>query len=131
MIAALLFLGQVVPVPAEPKPIETSIAAIHASPKKFDGAVVRLRGWVNSCDQSTCTIDERATSGPAGRGQGLSIAADKKFEDTIRPLLPTYVEFDARLDATCLVAVCPNRAAVLTVVTLRGVVSPEPPSFEN
>jgi hypothetical protein len=131
MIAALLLLGQLVPVPAEPKPIETSIAAIHASPKKFDGAVVRLHGWVNSCDQSACTIDERATRSPAGRGQGLSIAPDKRFEDTIRPLLPTYVEFDARLDAACLVAACPNRPPVLTVVTLRGVVSPEPPSFEN
>ena len=60
-----------------------------------------------------------------------AIRANPKFDATITPLLPTYVEFDARVNAACLIQVCLDRAPVLTVVTLRGVVSPEPPPFEN
>jgi hypothetical protein len=131
VIAALLVLAQITPVPAEPKAIDTSIAAIRSNPGKFSGAVVRLHGWVNHCGPTSCTIDERASSAPGGPGESLSIAADPKFDDTIRPLLPTYVEFDARLDPTCLTGSCVNRAPILTVVLLRAVVSTEPPPFEN
>jgi hypothetical protein len=130
MIAALLFVAQVTPLPAEPAPIETSIAQIRANPKKFDDLVVRLKGWVNSCAGANCAIDERSAAVAGGRGQSLSIAADQKFEEILRPLLPTYVEFDARVDASCVMAPCSSGAA-LTIVTLRAVVSPEPPPFEN
>ena len=54
-------------------------------------------------------------------------ANPKKFDDVVRPLVPTYVEFDARVDAACIVTSCP----ALTVLSLRGIVSPEPPPFEN
>jgi hypothetical protein len=61
----------------------------------------------------------------------LSIATDPRFDATIKPLVPTYVELDARLDARCVIEVCLDRAPVLTVVSLRAVVSTEPPPFEE
>ena len=125
MIAALLMLAQIAPVPAEPKPIPTTIAAIVRNPRKFEGQTVRLHGYVNACQPSSCAIDERAATSPAGAGERLSIEDDQKFQDTVRPLLPTYVEFDARVNATS------AGPPALSVVTLRGVVSPEPPPFEN
>lgn len=132
MIAVALALAQLAPVPVEPKPVVTTIAAIRANPRKFDGEVVRLHGFVNSCDAQSCLVYERPSNAPGGPGAPLSIAEDEKFDTTVRPLLPTYVEFDARFDAKCLTeAACPNRAPELTIVSLRAVVSPEPPPFEN
>jgi hypothetical protein len=131
MIAAALFLAQIAPVPAEHQPVETTIAAIRANPKKFDGEVVRIHGYVNRCETASCNIDERAATATLGPGESLSIAKDPKFDSIVRPLLPTYVEFDARVDATCISAPCLDRGSALTIVSLRGVVSPEPPSFEN
>jgi len=137
MIVALFMLAQITPVPAEAKPIATTIAAIRADPKKFDGQVVRLHGWVNQCVPLACAINERPANSPDGPGALLSIGTDPKFDATIKPLLPTYVEFDARLDASCLiqrpgfVTVCVDRVPELTIVQLRSVVSPEPPPFEN
>jgi hypothetical protein len=128
MIAPLLLLAaQITPLADEPKPIATTIAAIRANPKKFDGRVVRLHGYVNACATATCEIDERLRTAAGGAGQGLTVAPDKKFDDVVRPLVPTYVEFDARVDAACIVTSCP----ALTVLSLRGIVSPEPPPFEN
>lgn len=131
MIAALLILAQIVPVPEEPKPVATTIAAIRANPKKFDGQLVRLHGYVNHCRPLDCLVEEQLTTAPGGAGEGLSITGDAKFNGTILPLLPTYVEFDARLNAQCLISTCSDHAPVLTIVTLRGVVSPEPPPFEK
>jgi hypothetical protein len=131
MIAALLLLTQITPVPADPKPVPTSIAAIRANPKKFDGQIVRLHGYVNACETATCNIDERLKTDPAGPGQELSIGKDAKFDALIRPLVPTYVELDARVDASCILTPCLDRGDALSVVTLRGIVSPEPPPFEN
>lgn len=131
MIAALMLMAQIFVAPAPAKPVATTIAAIRANPRKFDGRVVRLQGWVNTCRQLSCAIEERAATSPGGAGQPLSIAADSKFDGTIGPLLPTYVEFDARFDATCLTAICTDRAPILTVVSLRSVVSTEPPEIEN
>jgi hypothetical protein len=130
MIVALL-LAQVAPVPAPPKPLATTIAAIRANPKKFDGQVVHLTGYVNRCSALDCAISERRATAAGGLGQTLSIATDPKFDATVAPLAPTFVEFDARFDASCVINVCIDRAPVLTVVTLRGVVSPEPPAIEK
>ena len=131
MIPALLMMAELALAPAEPKPVSTTIAAIRANPKKFDGQVVRLQGWVNACQPQSCAIDERPATSPGGAGERLSIGENKKFDDTIRPLLPTYVEFDARLNAQCLAGTCGDQAAALSVVQLRAVVSPEPPEIEN
>ena len=131
MMIPLLLMAQIVPAAAEPRPVTTTIVAIRTNPKKFDGQIVRLRGWVNECQQTFCAIDERPAVGPGGSGQRLSIAADAKFDATIQPLLPTYVEFDARLTAHCVITACAGRAPVLTIVSLRSVVSPEPPAIEN
>jgi hypothetical protein len=131
MIAALLMLAQITPSPAESQPTATTIAAIRANPKKFDGQLVRLHGYVNACEAATCNIDERLKTAAGGAGQELSIATNDKFDKIVRPLIPTYVEFDARVDAACLLSACVDGAPVLTIVTLRGVVSPEPPPFEN
>jgi hypothetical protein len=131
MIAALLLLAEITPVPDEPKPIATTIAAIRANPTKFDGQIVRLHGYVNDCETASCNIDERIKTDPAGPGEELSIGKDAKFDAIVRPLVPTYVELDARVDATCILAPCLDRGNALTVVTLRGVVSTEPPPFEK
>jgi hypothetical protein len=131
VIAALLLLAQITPVQAEPVPVETTIAAILANPKKFDGQIVRIHGYVNKCETASCNIDERAANAPLGPGESLSIAKDPKFDSTVRPILPTYVEFDARVDAACILAPCLDRGSALTIVSLRGVVSPEPPPFEK
>lgn len=132
MIPMLLLLAQLAPVQAEPKPIATTIAAIRSNPKKFDGQLVRVHGWVDSCERLSCGITERPARDPSGAGERLSIAANPKFDATVKPLLPTYVEFDARVNAACLTTLlCTDRAPVLAVVTLRGVVSPEPPAIEN
>jgi hypothetical protein len=132
VISALLLLAQIVAASAEPKPIATTIAAIRANPKRFDGQVVRLSGWLNRCQRLSCSIDERSATSHGGAGEHLSIGSNQKFDDTIRPLLPTYVEFDARVNAACLTAeVCIDRGPELTIVQLRAVVSPEPPQIEN
>jgi hypothetical protein len=138
VISAILLLAQIATAPPEPKPLGTTIAAIRADPKRFDGQVVRLSGWVNRCEPLFCWIEERRATSPDGAGGHLSIASSDKFDSTVKPLLPTYVEFDARVDATCLtpsvgneIKVCADRVPELTIVSLRGVVSPEPPPIEN
>lgn len=131
MIAILLILAQIVPAPEEPRPVATTIAAIRANPKRFDGQLVRLHGYVNHCEALDCSVEERPATAPGGAGERLTIAGDSKFNATITPLLPTYVEFDARLNAQCLISSCSDRSPALTIVTLRGVVSPEPPPFEK
>jgi hypothetical protein len=132
MIAAILLIAQIVTAPAEPKPIATTIIAIRANPKRFDGQVVRVSGWVNRCQPLSCQIDERSATSPGGAGGHLSIGQNQKFDDTMRSLVPTYVEFDARVNAACLTGqVCLDRAPELTVEQLRAVVSPEPPQIEN
>ena len=132
MIALLLSLAQMAPLNVPTDPVATTIAAIRADPRKFDGKVVRLSGWVNRCISLSCGIDERAATAPAGAGQRLSIAGDAKFDAIVAPLAPTPVEFDARVNARCLTtAVCSDRAPVLTIVSLRSVVSLEPPEIEN
>lgn len=132
MISLLLSLAQVVPSAAPADPVPTTIAAIRANPRKFDGQVVRLAGWVNRCVPLSCAIEEHAAAAPGGAGQRLSIASDAKFDSIVAPIAPTPVEFDARVDASCLtVAACADRAPVLTIVRLRSVVSLEPPEIEN
>ncbi len=129
---AFLVMAQLAPTPVEPKPIATTISAIVANPPKFNGKIVRIHGWVNSCQGMSCPISERQVNAADGPGASLSIADDKKVDDVIRPLVPTYVEFDAQVNSTCLVdRSCPTRTPILTIVSLRGVVSPEPPQFEN
>lgn len=132
MIALLLSLAQMAPLASPADPVATTIAAIRADPRKFDGKVVRLSGWVNRCIPLSCAIEERAATAPTGAGQRLSIAGDSKFDAIVGPIAPTPVEFDARVDARCLTtAVCSDRAPVLTIVSLRSVVSLEPPEIEN
>ena len=131
MTALLLILAQILPVPAEPPPVPTTIAAIHANPKKFDGQIVRVHGYVNSC-QPTCTLAERAANAPGGPGVSIQITPTNKFDRVVLPLVPTYVEFDARFSAGCDPAsICLDGAPKLRVETLRSVVSPEPPEIEK
>lgn len=132
MIALLLALGPVAPLAAPADPLVTTIAAIRADPSRFDGRIVRLSGWVNRCQPLSCGIEEQASSAPGGAGRRLSIASNARFDSIVGPLLPTPVEFDARFDAGCITnQVCTDRAPVLTVVSLRSVVSLEPPPIEN
>ena len=131
MIAALLMLAQIVPVPAEPAPVATTVGAISANPKKFDGQLVRVHGYVNRC-QPRCALAERAANVPGGPGPSVQIVGTNKFDQVVIPLVPTYVEFDARFSAGCDAGtICPDGAPKLTVVTLRSVVSPEPPPIEK
>jgi hypothetical protein len=129
--ALLLMLAPVELAPGEPKPVVTTIAAIRASPQKFDGQVVRLTGYVNAC-VATCSLDERAASAPGGAGAGLTFDPNKQFDDVVRPLLPTYVEFDARFSAGCDASqVCLDGLPHLDIVSVRGIVSTQPPPFQD
>ena len=65
MIAALFMLAQITPLPEEPKPVPTTIAAIRTNPKKFDGRIVRLHGYVNACEAASC--DHRRAAEDCGR----------------------------------------------------------------
>ncbi|HEU5067598.1 MAG TPA: hypothetical protein VFT61_05385 [Sphingomicrobium sp.] len=130
MIAA--FLLAAIPIaPQAPKPIETTIAALRHDPKAFDGKIVRVHGWVNRCDSTACLIDERPGSSPQGAGESLSIAGNAKFDSTVPPLAPTYVEVDAQFDAQCLISACPTPAPELDVVLLRGVIDATTPPPED
>ena len=130
MITAMLLMA--IPIaPPQPKPIETTIAELRHDPKAFDGKIVRVHGWVNRCDEENCQIDERPGSSPQGAGNSLSIAGNTKFDSTVRPLVPTYVEVDAQFDARCLIASCPDRMPELDVVLLRGVVDATTPPPED
>jgi hypothetical protein len=132
LISLLLSFAQVAPLDAPADPVAATISAIRANPGKFDGKVVRLSGWVNRCARLSCAIEERPASAPGGPGERLSIAGDSKFDAIVGPIAPTPVEFDARVDARCLTTtVCSDRAPVLTVISLRSVVSIEPPPIEN
>jgi hypothetical protein len=132
VIAALLLIAAPVELaPDEPKPIATTVAALVANPKKFDGQLVRLHGYVNSCTPQ-CTIADRPANPPAGAGASLAIAPTNNFNDVVLRLVPTYVEFDALFRAGCdPSSVCLDGMRQLKVVTLRSVVSPEPPAIEN
>jgi hypothetical protein len=126
------FLLAAIPIaPQAPKPIETTIAALRHDPKAFDGKIVRVHGWVNHCGAGGCLIDERPATSPQGAGQSLSIAGNAKFDSTVRPLAPTYVEVDAQFDAQCLIASCPTPTPELDVVLLRGVVDATTPPPED
>ena len=130
MITVMLLMA--IPIaPPQPKPIETTIGALRHDPKAFDGKTVRVHGWVNRCDSSACLIDERPRSSPQGAGQSLSIAGNAKFDSTVRPLAPTYIEVDAQFDAQCLISACPTPAPELDVVLLRGVVDATTPPPED
>jgi len=131
MIAALLLLSAPVDLaPGAPKPVQTTVAAIRADPKRFDGVVVRLHGYVNSC-QPNCTIEDgRRASGTAATG--IVIGLNDQFDKIVAPLVPTYLELDARFSAGCDAgAVCLGPYPRLQIVSLRGVVSPEPPEIEK
>lgn len=130
MITALLLMG--IPIaPPQPKPIETTIAALRHDPRAFDGKIVRVHGWVNRCDSTACLIDERPATSPQGAGESLTIAGNAKFDSTVRPLAPTYVEVDAQFDAQCLIAACTDHAPELDVVLLRGVFDATTPPPED
>lgn len=131
MIAALLLLAQITLAPEQPKPVPATIAQLHADPKRFDGQVVRVQGYISRCDPLDCSIAEHAQNAPGGTGQSLSVAPDPTFDATLKPLLPTYVEFDARFDARCLSITCTGRAPELTVTQLRGVIDPTAPPPED
>ena len=132
MLIALALLAKVTPAPPPEPPVATTIAALRASPGKFNGRVVRLRGWVNACQSLSCSIDERPATSPEGRGAHLSIGSDAKFDAVVKPLAPTFVELDASFDSSCLTtSICTDRAPILRVVQLRSVVGDEPPSFED
>jgi hypothetical protein len=131
MLIALIALAKITPAPPPEPPVVTTIAALRANPRKFDGAVIRLRGWVNSCERLACAIEERPKNSPQGGGQSLSIGDDGHFDTVVKPLTPTFVEFDATFDATCLTNVCTHRAPILRIVQLRSVIGDEPPVFED
>lgn len=130
MIAALL-LAAIPIAPQAPKPIETTIAALRRDPRAFDGKIVRVHGWVNRCQATGCLIDERPATSLRGAGQSLAIGGNAKFESTIPPITPTYVEVDAQFDAHCLIAACTTPAPELNVVLLRGVVDADTPPPED
>jgi hypothetical protein len=106
--AALLALA-----PANfPAATPLTIEQVRADPRRWDGKWVRVRGFVHRCSALDCVLAE----GPRNQGMFLSFASAPSFDAWIAPQLPAEVEVTARIDASCLLNVCTDRAPVLQQV---------------
>jgi hypothetical protein len=111
MIAALALAAA---LPAGfPAGTPTTIEEIRRDPRQWDGKWVQIEGWINRCWSTDCTVAEKLAARPAGQGMSLSFEMQKSFDDWVRPMLPLHARLVARVDATCLVEVCLDRAPAL------------------
>ncbi len=110
MIAALLLLA--VAPPNFPAATPLTIEQVRADPRRWHGQWVRVQGYIHRCSSMDCALSERAGNG----GLSLSFASAPSFDAWIAPQLPAKVEVTARLDATCLIDLCTDRAPVLQQV---------------
>ena len=111
MIAALL-LAAAAPPPIPPSTPAT-IEDIRRDPRRWDGKWVQLEGWINECRSIDCNLAENLAALPTDSGMTLSFEGQKSFDDWVKPMLPLRARVTARIDATCLLAPCLDRAPVL------------------
>ena len=109
MIGSLVLAAAAVLMPPPP-PQPTTIAEVHRNPAHWNGKWIRLEGWINRCWSTDCTVAENLAARPINQGKALSFETQKSFDDWVRPMLPMRVSVVARLDATCLLEVCLDRA---------------------
>ncbi|MFL6735226.1 MAG: hypothetical protein ACJ8EY_11110, partial [Sphingomicrobium sp.] len=89
----------------------------------WNGQWVRVQGWVARCQPLDCALAE----GPNGNGLRLSFEAAESFDKWVQPMLPAHVEVTARIDSSCLLGLCTDRAPVLR----RVYVEPLAPHFTS
>ena len=116
MIAALTFLAAIAAEPSY-EPVVATIAEVRARPQDYDGQLIRVRGWINSCKPLSCWIAERKSAVSGGAGQHLSIASNDFFDTVVRSQTPVHVVIDAAFSSECLTnEICLDRAPELTIV---------------
>lgn len=111
MIAALLLAAAVQPPIPPSTPV--TIEDVRRDPRRWDGQWIEVEGWINRCWSTDCTLAERVAARPLNQGMALSFETQKSFDEWVRPILPLRAKVVARIDATCLVQVCLDRAPVL------------------
>jgi len=102
--------------PQPPPATPVTMAQVQASPANWDSKWVRMTGWVGRCTRLDCAL----TEGPEGQGVRLSFEAADSFDRWVQPLVPAHVEVTARVDSTCLLELCIDRAPVLRQVFVRS-----------
>ena len=110
MIFALLMA---VAQPAIPASTPVTIEDVRRDPRRWAGQWVQVEGWINRCWSTDCTLAEHLAARPGDQGMSLSFETQKSFDDWVKPMLPLRARVVARIDATCLVDVCLDRAPVL------------------
>jgi hypothetical protein len=109
-------------IPPPPPPIEQhvipaatplTIEDVRRDPRRWDGKWVRIEGWINRCWRTDCTLAEKLAARPINEGMSLSFEAQDSFDVWVKPMLPVRARVTARIDATCLIDVCIDRAPVL------------------
>ena len=96
-----------------PPAAAVTIEDVRRDPRRWDGKWVRLEGWINRCWATDCTLAENLAARPINQGMALSFETQQTFDAWVRPMLPLRARVVARIDATCLVEVCLDRAPVL------------------
>jgi hypothetical protein len=112
MIAALVLAAATAQPPIPPATAVT-IEDVRRDPRRWDGQWVQIEGWINRCWSTDCTLAERVAARPINQGMSLSFEAQHSFDEWVKPMLPLRAKVVARIDATCLVEVCLDRAPVL------------------
>jgi len=107
MIAALLLASS---VPADfPKAASVTIAQVRADPRAWDGKWVRFDGYIDRCSRLSCHVAAQ----PGDAKMTLSFDSSDSFDEWIGPQLPARVQVTARIDSTCLIGFCTDRAPEL------------------
>ena len=109
MIAFLSFAAAAASMPPPP-PTRATIAEVRANPAQWNGKWVQLEGWINRCWSTDCTLAEGLAARPGNQGQALAFEAQATFDQWAKPMLPIRARVTARVDATCLIEVCLDRA---------------------
>ena len=105
----LLALSAAVAMPPPP-PTPATIAEVRANPAQWDGKWVQIEGWINRCWSTDCTLAEHIAARPINQGESLSFEGQQSFDAWAKPMLPIRARVTARIDATCLIDVCLDRA---------------------
>ena len=109
----LALLAATVAQPHIPPATPLTIEDVRRDPRRWDGQWIRIEGWINRCWSTDCTIAERVSESPGNQGMALSFETQRSFDQWVRPMLPLRARVTARIDATCLLEVCLDRAPVL------------------
>ncbi len=125
LLALLLVAPGTAPAP---EPIYATIAQIRADPDRFHGRQVVVRGWMNACQNLSCSIKRNPNPMRNEWKDKLSIDANPSFDKIVVDWLPSEIEVSATVDATCFRGdvICMDRAPDLRGAKLLQVMRPAP-----